>query len=357
MNIRAAELIDGENISPKLAGNVHAVIEREIQRGVSLVTRILAGNQQTLETWSVAFRSLPFECKTHAGGKNAADSLLKVEAMRLAREGVSRFYVLSNDRDFAALAQLLQSWGCQVIGFGTLHAAAKWQCACDLFLQVGVDPTTAATQIAALTHPIGGFMSFFTKELNIYVSHEQKLEALKLFYNDEQEPSSLSSVLDRLLEHTLAALCLQDQDLEMAGEWSAQEDAAMLAAGVRDPLLRFLLEQDPTVKQHWETVQAFASRCGEAYEQGQAAAQKAFPSFPHHRFHALHQNHLAALLSTWQYNTYNGSIESQKVYPGYTLETEQVVLRSWFRRGYFAGATQRGLNHPETNKNEDALSL
>jgi hypothetical protein len=48
MRILAAELIDGENISPTWAHNLHQVLDQEIHRDVSLVARIIVGNAPTL---------------------------------------------------------------------------------------------------------------------------------------------------------------------------------------------------------------------------------------------------------------------------------------------------------------------
>ena len=39
MRILAASLIDGENISPKFAKNLHQVLSTEAQHGVSVVAR------------------------------------------------------------------------------------------------------------------------------------------------------------------------------------------------------------------------------------------------------------------------------------------------------------------------------
>ncbi len=140
MRILAASLIDGENISPRYANNLHLVLSNEAQHGVSLVARLLIGNPQALGGWSVAVHSYHFQARTHRGGRNAADHLIRDEALKLARQGVKRFYLVSNDGGFADTAGLLHLLGCQVVGFGTALAAKQWQESCDLFSLLGTDP-------------------------------------------------------------------------------------------------------------------------------------------------------------------------------------------------------------------------
>src|SRR5947207_10538150 len=144
MRILAAELVDSENISPRYASDLHQVLNNEAQHGMSLVARLLLGNPQSLGAWSGAIQQYHFQAKTHHGGRNAADHLLQDEALKLARQGVRRFYLVSNDGGFASTASLLRLQGCQVIGFGNSHAARLLQASCDMFSVLGADPNDVA---------------------------------------------------------------------------------------------------------------------------------------------------------------------------------------------------------------------
>lgn len=352
MRILAAVLIDGENISPTWAPDLHRVLDQETQRGVSLVARILAGNAQALGAWSGVIDFWHFQTRTHGGGKDAADWVLKEEALQLAQQGIARFYIVSNDGGFASLADLLRTRGCQVVGFGTLFAASRWQIACDLFLLLGEELERAAIELAALNQraravsiSFGGSMGSSVD--TIFVSHEQTQEALKSLYGSTSQPPMLTAILHLFLGHALTALCLSADD-EPINTWSAHDDAQTLIEGTRDPLINFILEQDATLQKYWKAVQAFATRCDDAYEQGRTAAQSAFSHFPRHCFHTLHQENLVRLLSTWRYNPHAAPTEALPTYPGYRPEAEQAVLQRWFHRGYLAGSQEETTHEPTT---------
>jgi hypothetical protein len=68
MRILAAELIDGENISPTWAHNLHQVLDQEIHRDVSLVARIIVGNAPTLSAWSGVIDFWHLQTRTHGQG-------------------------------------------------------------------------------------------------------------------------------------------------------------------------------------------------------------------------------------------------------------------------------------------------
>ncbi len=344
MRILAASLIDSENISPKFANDLHLVLSNEAQHGVSLVARLLIGNPQALGAWSMAVHSYHLQARSHHGGRNAADHLIRDEALKLARQGVKRFYLVSNDGGFAATAGLLHFMGCQVVGFGTTLAAKQWQDSCDLFSLLGTDPSTVVAAITTVLNREGRSFArskgdimgpFSSLDILSFPDAEKTREALQTIYGSAVQPPLLTNLLFLFLQHTLSALCLTEQDSTLPGQWSADSDAEVLTTSMRDPIISLILEHDPSLRATWQSMTAFAHRCQNAYEQGRTAARLAFPHFPRHRVSALQREHLASLEATFRYHA--TPEDAQHAYPGYTPEAEQTTLLRWFRRGYFAG--------------------
>lgn len=342
MRILAASLIDSENISPKFANDLHQVLSNEAQHGVSLVARLLIGNPQALGAWSMAVHSYHFQERSHHGGRNAADHLIRDEALKLARQGVKRFYLVSNDGGFAATAGLLHFLGCQVVGFGTTLAAKQWQESCDLFSLLGTDPSVVVAAITAVLNRSfarskGDAMRSFSSLDSLSLPDTEKTrEALQTIYGSATQPPLLTNLLFLFLQHTLSALCLTEQDSTFPGQWSAGSDVEVLMTSMRDPIISVILEHDPGLRTTWQAITAFAHRCHDAYEQGRTAARLAFSHFPRHHVSQLQREHLASLEATFRYQA--APEDAQHAYPGYTPEAEQTILLRWFRRGYFSGA-------------------
>jgi hypothetical protein len=341
MRILAASLIDGENISPKYAEDVEQVLSDEGQHGVSVVARILVGNSQALGAWYGALSHYHYLAKTHAGGRNAADQLLRDEACTLAEQGVRRFYLVSNDAGFAETARLLQLQGCQVIGLGQAQAGRQWRARCDVFVLLGADRDHTRAALAALPRPPhvlkrsnGGAMSSF--DATFLPGQEKTKEVLQTLYGSVNQPPLLTNILSLLLAHTFTALCLTEQESTRPGQWSVDEDVEILMSGMQDPIIALILEQDARLRATWQAVAAFAHRCHDAYAQGRAAARIAFPHFPRHRLSVLQQEHLISLEASFHYHA--SPEDAQHAYPGYTPKAEHKVLLRWFRHGYFSGA-------------------
>lgn len=355
MRILAASLIDGENISPKYADDLYQIFSHEKQHGVSIVARLLIGNPQALKAWSSAAYSHHFQTRTHEGGRNAADYLLRDEALKLAQQGVKRFYLVSNDRGFAGVAGLLQTWGCQVIGLGTATAAKQWRESCDLFAFLGTAPNIIGAAIADAfeRHSFeffqGDIMEPFSSLDPLPLPDGEKTrEALQAIYGSATQPPLLTNLLFLFLQHAFTALCLTEQESMLPERWSARWDREILVTTPRDPIISVLLEQDSRLRSTWQTVTAFAYRCSEAYEQGRAAARLAFPGFPRHCVSALQQEHLATLEASWRYHA--APEHAQCAYPGFTPDAEQKVLLRWFRRGYLSGAQEETQASEELNE-------
>lgn len=140
---RVAVLVDGENISQALAGQI---ITKALAFGQLQVKRVY-GNAALLPKWDAA----PGFRLVHSGtGKNATDILMTVEAMALAcGRDVDKLVIVSSDRDFTHLADHVRERGMPVIGMGEAKTHESFRKACTQFVTLGavVPPATAAAQV------------------------------------------------------------------------------------------------------------------------------------------------------------------------------------------------------------------
>lgn len=349
MRVLAAELIDSENIPPSWASAVHHLLEQEIQRGVSIVARLLVGNEAVVQAWRTILSSHQFQIREHDGGKNAADEAIEAEALQLAGQGISRFYLVSNDGDFASLARRLRSQGCQVVGLGTEFAARRWQTACDAFLVLQADLSGVETVLATLAPPVlplrlvASSAPLQGDSMNIQ-EPSPKQEAFRLLYGSLQQPPGVTALLFLLLEQVVTLLAQPRSDLVgvQSLPCSVSDLVQTLMVGAQDPVISLILEEDATLRTQWEATFAFTCRCNDAWEQGRTTAQTAFRDFSQLHFHALHQAHLLHLLSVWRYDPYAAPPEAQHFYVGYQPEHEHAILQRWFQQGYLSG-----VEHPQ----------
>ena len=125
---RVALLVDGENISFALAGNILL----KGKRFGDLVFRRVYGNAALLNGWNAA----PGFRLQHSGtGKNASDLLLCIEAMDLALNRKADVIVLAaSDRDYTHLAIYLREAGIRLIGLGEDKTPAAFREACATFI-------------------------------------------------------------------------------------------------------------------------------------------------------------------------------------------------------------------------------
>jgi hypothetical protein len=143
-----AVLIDAENARPTALNFVMA----EAHRRGRVLTRRAYGNwrRPALATWDdairdCAFRKVPLDAC--AGGKNAADIALAIDAMDLLHDGLhDGFCIVSSDSDYAPLARRLRESSCKVFGFGEDKAPQAWRRACDDFIVMSPQPATADDQ-------------------------------------------------------------------------------------------------------------------------------------------------------------------------------------------------------------------
>ncbi|PZQ97817.1 MAG: NYN domain-containing protein [Cereibacter sphaeroides] len=137
---RVALLIDGENISQDLAGQI---IVRSSQLG-SLVVKRVYGNVAKMPKWDAA----PGFKLVHSGsGKNATDMLLTVEAMKLSyEETFDTIAIVSSDGDFSHLAHDLRERQITVVGIGRARDDNKFHKACSRYIDLGQPESAVAAE-------------------------------------------------------------------------------------------------------------------------------------------------------------------------------------------------------------------
>ncbi len=153
-----ALLIDGDNMSPALAGKAVMSAGR---LGPVVVLRVY-GDARKLGAWHDApgFRVV----HAHAG-KNITDMLLTVEALELSFAGtIDGFALATSDRDFTPLAQSLRARGFAVLGLvgSTATTTFRQSCTDVLTLTPDANPATTTNRIAA---PVASALSPLDKAL------------------------------------------------------------------------------------------------------------------------------------------------------------------------------------------------
>lgn len=125
-----ALLVDGDNISSQLAGQI---LRRTADLGPHQIRRVYC-NSYSLGSWSSAssFRKI-----LSGSGKNGSDLVLSIEAMTFAlRDNVPAFAIASSDRDFSHLAHALREMGHHVVGLGEEKAPLEFHRACTDFIEL-----------------------------------------------------------------------------------------------------------------------------------------------------------------------------------------------------------------------------
>ena len=132
-----AILIDADNVPPRLAGAILDEVSRSIKG--SAVDRRVYGDfsQPRIESWKIAALEYGIETKMQASpskAKNATDIALCIDAMDIlhSRDSiVDTFVIVTNDGDFAPLAQRLRRSGKRVVAVGT---GASLIASCDSYV-------------------------------------------------------------------------------------------------------------------------------------------------------------------------------------------------------------------------------
>jgi hypothetical protein len=135
----AALLVDGENFH---APNAAKLAEVTAEYGPQAIRRVY-GSADQIKPWDDhGYRMCPTR-----PGKNSADMLLCVQAMRLMlHDGVKTIIIASSDRDYTYLAEELRELGARVIGVGGSFAVPSFRNSCARFIVVEAEAPKVQTK-------------------------------------------------------------------------------------------------------------------------------------------------------------------------------------------------------------------
>jgi hypothetical protein len=138
---RLAVLIDGENMSPRLAEAVFREVRRIGDPGRAAGLWGLQGAGERLERGGCAHALEPRHCFAPAAGKNGADILLAIDATRLLLGGgLDGLCIASSDGDFAEVALSIRREGRRAYGFGRDGVKERLRLAFDEYVAVAPAP-------------------------------------------------------------------------------------------------------------------------------------------------------------------------------------------------------------------------
>lgn len=144
---RVAVLIDAENARAAQLAQVMAHAKTVGRPTVRRAYGEWTGSQ--LQPWKKELEAhaiRPCQQFRYARGKNAADTVLIMDAMELLHERcVDAFCIVSSDSDYTGLAGRIQEAGLTVYGFGQRSTLNAFVAACDGF--VFLDEETASTPV------------------------------------------------------------------------------------------------------------------------------------------------------------------------------------------------------------------
>ena len=151
--LRLAVLIDADNASPAVIGDILAEVSK---LGIATVKRVYGDfTSSNLNSWRAVLADhaiQPIQQFRNTVGKNASDSALIIDAMDLlhTREP-GGFCLVSSDSDFTRLATRIREDGLPVFGFGEEKTPDAFIKACDRFIYTEIfkitnDGTKKASQ-------------------------------------------------------------------------------------------------------------------------------------------------------------------------------------------------------------------
>ena len=122
---RFAILIDGDNVPPRLAGPILDEVSEHVH-GIAVDRRVYGDfSLARLDAWKVEALTHGLELKMQASPsktKNSTDIALCIDAMDIlhtSKPPIDTFVIVTNDGDFAPLAQRLRRSGVSVVAVGT----------------------------------------------------------------------------------------------------------------------------------------------------------------------------------------------------------------------------------------------
>jgi len=138
---RVALFVDGDNLSPTLAGPILNAAGRLGRVDLRRVYAAEAG----FRAWEDAAGYRPIQV---GGAKNGTDLLLCIEAVEIAcKGGFDAFALASDDRDFSHLAHWLRERGLPVLGLGSRKSSALWRAACTEFSVLEVPAASCGPEV------------------------------------------------------------------------------------------------------------------------------------------------------------------------------------------------------------------
>ena len=151
--LRLAVLIDADNASPAVIGDILAEVSK---LGIATVKRVYGDfTSSNLNSWRAVLADhaiQPIQQFRNTVGKNASDSALIIDAMDLlhTRE-LGGFCLVSSDSDFTRLATRIREDGLPVFGFGEEKTPNAFIKASDRFIYTEIfkitnDGTKKASQ-------------------------------------------------------------------------------------------------------------------------------------------------------------------------------------------------------------------
>ncbi len=154
---RLAVLIDAENTSARVADGLFNKIARIGETSLRRVYGDFSGTR--LKPWADIMFDHAMTPQMHmstAGGKNASDIALVVDAMDMLHTGrFDGFCIISSDSDFTRLASRIREQGLDVFGFGEKKTPESFRRVCSRFIQTeGLMPAQPANQPVTPKEPL-----------------------------------------------------------------------------------------------------------------------------------------------------------------------------------------------------------
>ena len=147
--MRLAVLIDGDNVSHRLADRLFAEVARVGSANIRLLYGNLGGPAGA--GWKTAVHAHGIVSRQQFAStqaKNGADIALVVEAMDLLyRGGMDGFCIVASDSDYTRLATRIREQGLAVFGFGGARPGSSFRQACQRYVEIAA-PKAPATKAA-----------------------------------------------------------------------------------------------------------------------------------------------------------------------------------------------------------------
>jgi hypothetical protein len=348
MIMRAAVLVDAENVSGKQhVLDVHQFLQTTcVWYQASIQEFAVHGNIQTHQRWKHPDYLISYY--QHSGGKNAADEQIHQHALTLTEQGVSLFYLVSNDKYLATVADQLEARGCSVFCLGTSLAARVLRRRADFFrlderitlVRRGITTTDLLPQGATMTKSY--YPSTATSSFEHLTLQERVEQALQMVYQSTILPDVYARFLSLLLELSVQNLCFQEQK----GVWiirNPAEATTLLKDIEQDPLLSLCITAE--VRAQWDAISAFAKRCEYAYTCGREEGYRIVDRAPHIAITALLQAQTEKKGGDWEHQLFTELPDEQQRFFRHIDETERPIWLRWYGQGMEQGAREKRGGH------------